>query len=679
MIGKKINFEENFNKAQKEALINIDGPCLIVAGAGSGKTKVLTARAAQIIKSKKAWPSQILCVTFTNKAAREMQNRISKLLEKNSQSLPWLGTFHSLSAKFLRRHAETIGLNSRFTILDKEDQTRLIKNISKAENIDFKKISPQIIISVIDRWKNKGLLPDKVKINKNVPFENIVLKVYKIYQTQMKKLNCCDFGDLILHCVTMFENYPDILKTYSSNFKYLLVDEYQDTNLIQSKWLSLLSQTHQNICCVGDDDQSIYSWRGAEIKNFLTFEKHYKKSKIIKLEQNYRSTQNILTAASALISNNKDRLGKKLWTEGEDGEPIQLSCFRDGKDEATSIGDIIEKKLKKKYRLNDISILVRAIFQTREFEERFLKIGLGYRILGGTKFYQRAEIKDCVAYLRILNQKKDDLAFERIINTPKRSLGDATINILHDWSKKNNLCLEDSALNLIELDKLKPKTKTSLKNILELFKKWRLDLKNKKHYEAMEIVLDESGYSKMLKEKKDFESENRLENIKELIRGMQEFENLSDFLEHVALATSIDQDWNGEKVNLMTMHAAKGLEFNVVFLPGWEEGLFPHQKSLEEKGDFALEEERRLAYVGITRAKKEAYISFSMGRIFHGEWMDSIPSRFIDELPKENIIQFENNNSNKEIFEFNQDIDYEVPVQSPGWKRLKKIKLIEKK
>ena len=679
MIGKKINFEENFNKAQKEALINIDGPCLIVAGAGSGKTKVLTARAAQIIKSKKAWPSQILCVTFTNKAAREMQNRISKLLEKNSQSLPWLGTFHSLSAKFLRRHAETIGLNSRFTILDKEDQTRLIKNISKAENIDFKKISPQIIISVIDRWKNKGLLPDKVKINKNVPFENIVLKVYKIYQTQMKKLNCCDFGDLILHCVTMFENYPDILKIYSSNFKYLLVDEYQDTNLIQSKWLSLLSQTHQNICCVGDDDQSIYSWRGAEIKNFLTFEKHYKKSKIIKLEQNYRSTQNILTAASALISNNKDRLGKKLWTEGEDGEPIQLSCFRDGKDEATSIGDIIEKKLKKKYRLNDISILVRAIFQTREFEERFLKIGLGYRILGGTKFYQRAEIKDCVAYLRILNQKKDDLAFERIINTPKRSLGDATINILHDWSKKNNLCLEDSALNLIELDKLKPKTKTSLKNILELFKKWRLDLKNKKHYEAMEIVLDESGYSKMLKEKKDFESENRLENIKELIRGMQEFENLSDFLEHVALATSIDQDWNGEKVNLMTMHAAKGLEFNVVFLPGWEEGLFPHQKSLEEKGDFALEEERRLAYVGITRAKKEAYISFSMGRIFHGEWMDSIPSRFIDELPKENIIQFENNNSNKEIFEFNQDIDYEVPVQSPGWKRLKKIKLIEKK
>jgi len=679
MIGKKINLEENFNRAQKEALINIDGPCLIVAGAGSGKTKVLTARAAQIIKSKKAWPTQILCVTFTNKAAREMQNRISKLLEKSSQSLPWLGTFHSLSAKFLRRHAETVGLNSRFTILDKEDQTRLIKNISKAENIDFKKISPQLIISVIDRWKNKGLQPEKVKINKNVPFENIVLKVYKIYQTQMKKLNCCDFGDLILHCVTMFENYPDIVKTYSSNFKYLLVDEYQDTNLIQSKWLSLLSQTHQNICCVGDDDQSIYSWRGAEIKNFLTFDKHYKKSKVIKLEQNYRSTQNILSAASALISNNKDRLGKKLWTKGEDGKPVQLSCFRDGKDEAESIGDVIEKKLKKKYDLNNISILVRAIFQTREFEERFLKIGLGYRILGGTKFYERAEIKDCVAYLRILNQKKDDLAFERIINTPKRSLGDTTINILHDWSKKNNLCLEDSALNLIELDKLKPKTKISLKNILELFKKWRLDLKNKKHYEAMEIILDESGYSKMLKEKKDFESENRLENIKELIRGMQEFENLNDFLEHVALATSIDQDWNGEKVNLMTMHAAKGLEFDVVFLPGWEEGLFPHQKSLEEKGDFALEEERRLAYVGITRAKKEAYISFSMGRIFHGEWMNSIASRFIDELPKENISQFENNDSNKEIFDFNQDIDYETSVESPGWKRLKKRKLIEKK
>ena len=606
----KQNYLAHLNKNQKEAIIDLEGPCLIVAGAGSGKTKVLTSRVVHIIKEKKAWPNQILCVTFTNKAAREMQNRVVSLLNQKTKSLPWLGTFHSVSAKILRKHAEAVGLNSRFTIIDQEDQLRLIKNICKAENIDIKKISPQFVLSLINQWKNKGLLPKDVVTKKGLPLEKAILNVYKFYQERLKILNSCDFGDLILLCVTMFENNPDILELYLSNFKYILVDEYQDSNYIQSKWLNLLAKKNNNICCVGDDDQSIYSWRGAEIKNFLDFSKIYKNTKIIKLEQNYRSTQNILSAASGLISNNNDRMGKKLWTDSKDGELVKLTCYKNGKEEATGISDIIETKLKKKYSLNNISILVRAIFQTREFEERFLKIGMGYRVIGGTKFYARAEIKDSVAFLRIVNQKNDDLAFERIINVPKRSVGDSTLKQLHEWGRKNKKTLEDSVIELLQLDKIKPKTKLGLVKILNLFNKWRSDLKKKRHYELMEIILDESGYSKMLKDKKDLESEGRLENLKELIRGMRDFDNLQSFLEHVALATSIDQDWDGQKVNLMTMHASKGLEFDAVFLPGWEEGLFPHQKSLEEKGDLALEEERRLAYVGITRAKKESFISF---------------------------------------------------------------------
>ena len=445
------------------------------------------------------------------------------------------------------------------------------------------------------------------------------------------------FGDLILLCVTMFEKNSDILDLYLNNFKYILVDEYQDSNFIQSKWLHLLAQKKNNICCVGDDDQSIYSWRGAEIRNFLDFNKTYKNAKIIKLEQNYRSTQNILSAASGLIAKNSDRLGKKLWTDSKDGDPVNLTCYKNGRDEAIGVSDIIEKKLKKKYSLNNISILVRAIFQTREFEERFLKIGMGYRVVGGTKFYERAEIKDSVAFLRIVNQKNDDLAFERIINVPKRAIGESTLKQLHDFGRINKKSLEDSAYDLLQSNTIKPKAKSGLLHILNFFSKWRLNLKEKTHYELMEIILDESGYSKMLKDKKDLESEGRIENLKELIRGMHDFDNLQGFLEHVALATSIDQNWDGEKVNLMTMHAAKGLEFDAVFLPGWEEGLFPHQKSLEEKGDSALEEERRLAYVGLTRAKKESFISFVMNRMYRGDWIDSLASRFINELPEKNI------------------------------------------
>ena len=671
----KRNYLANLNKNQKEAIIDLDGPCLIVAGAGSGKTKVLTSRVVHIIEEKKAWPNQILCVTFTNKAAREMQNRVVGMLNQKTKSLPWLGTFHSVSAKILRKHAEAVGLNSRFTIIDQEDQLRLIKNICKAENIDIKKISPKFVLSLINQWKNKGLLPKNVITKKGLPLEKAILNVYKFYQERLKILNSCDFGDLILLCVTMFENNPDILELYLNNFKYILVDEYQDSNYIQSKWLNLMAQKNNNICCVGDDDQSIYSWRGAEIKNFLDFGKIYKNTKIIKLEQNYRSTQNILSAASGLIANNNDRMGKKLWTDSKDGELVKLTCYKNGREEATGISDIIETKLKKKYSLNNISILVRAIFQTREFEERFLKIGMGYRVIGGTKFYERAEIKDSVAFLRIINQKNDDLAFERIINVPKRSIGDSTLKQLHEWGRKNKKSLEDSAVELLQLEKIKPKTKLGLVKILNLFNKWRSDLKKNKHYELMEIILDESGYSKMLKDKKDLESEGRLENLKELIRGMRDFDNLQSFLEHVALATSIDQDWDGQKVNLMTMHAAKGLEFDAVFLPGWEEGLFPHQKALEEKGDLALEEERRLAYVGITRAKKESFISFVMNRMYRGDWVDSLSSRFINELPEKNIKKEDLPTSNNEDFFFNQDIKYNEGTRSPGWARLQKKKL----
>ena len=673
-----LNYLKNLNENQRKSVINLDGPCLIVAGAGSGKTRVLTTRVAHIIKERKAWPNQILCVTFTNKAAREMQIRVSKLLYKQATAIPWLGTFHSVSAKILRKHAAAVNLNSNFTIIDRDDQLRLIKNICKAENIDIKKLSPQFIIAIIDKWKNKGLFPNNVVTKKGEIWEKGILNVYKIYQEKILALNACDFGDLILHCVSIFENKQDILKIYSNNFKYILVDEYQDTNFIQSKWLNLLANKHKNICCVGDDDQSIYSWRGAEIKNFLNFDKIFKNTKKIKLEQNYRSTQNILSAASGLIANNQDRLGKKLWTDGEDGELIKLSCYKSGKDEAINISDIIEKKLKKNFSYNNIAILVRAIFQTREFEERFLKIGVGYRIVGGTKFYERSEIKDSVAYLRIIIQKKDDLAFERIVNTPKRSVGNTTVKQINEYAKKYKLCLEDASLKMIEMNEIKPKTKIGLVAILNLISKWRKELFSKKHVELMQIILDESGYSEMLKNKKDIESEGRLENIKELLRGMREFENLESFLEHVALATSIDEDWEGKKINLMTMHAAKGLEFDIVFLPGWEEGLFPHQKSLEEKGDLALEEERRLAYVAITRAKKRAYISFSMNRFYQGDWIESLASRFIDELPKENIKKNNMTEENIYDFEFNQDISYEKEIRSPGWLRLQK-KLNEKK
>ena len=671
------DYLENLNNAQKEAVLYLDGPLLIVAGAGSGKTKVLTSRIAHIIREKKAFPNQILSVTFTNKAAKEMQTRVSKMLGSAATGLSWLGTFHSICAKILRKHATAVNLNSNFTIIDTDDQTRLIKNICKSENIDIKQLAPRFILAIIDRWKNKGYYPSEVIVNNKDVYEKTILPLYKIYQQKLIDLNSCDFGDLILHTVKILENYPDIRQIYTTNFKYILVDEYQDTNFIQSKWLNLLSEKTKNLCCVGDDDQSIYSWRGAEIKNFLEFDQVYENTKVIRLEQNYRSSQNILSVASNLISNNQNRVGKTLTTTMEEGDLVKLNCFKNGKDEAIGISDEIEKKLKKKYSFNEMAILVRAIFQTREFEERFLKIGMPYRILGGTKFYERAEIKDCVAYLRLIHQEKDDLAFERIVNNPKRSIGDTTLKSVHEFGKDNNLSLESAANKMIEQNLIKPKTKIGLSFFLNALNKWRNDLNIKKisHIKLLQIVLDESGYSAMLKNKKDLDNENRLENIKELLSAMKEFDNLESFLEHVSLATSIDQEWDGEKINMMTMHAAKGLEFDVVFLPGWEEGLFPHQKSIEEKGQNGLEEERRLAYVGITRAKKKAIISFSMNRFYQGDWIDSMASRFIEELPEKHLEKnsfFDEEVDDDQDFDFNQDFEIEEGTRSPGWIRYQK-------
>jgi DNA helicase-2/ATP-dependent DNA helicase PcrA len=668
------NYLNTLNIQQKEAILHSEGPLLILAGAGSGKTKVLTTRVAQLIKDKKCFGNQILCVTFTNKAANEMRERILKLTNNKSNSIPWLGTFHSISNKILRKHAEAVGLKPSFTILDTLDQLKLIKNILTAENIDIKKNPPKLIAYLIDHWKNKALLPANVKINSSDYSKINALKIYKIYQERLRLMNCVDFGDLILHCVTIFKNFKEIQETFKKNFKYILVDEYQDTNYVQNLWLSLITNDSKNICVVGDDDQSIYSWRGAEVKNILDFEKNFTNTKIVKLEQNYRSTKNIINTASSLISNNDDRLGKKIWSDLHNGDKVRVNSFSDGRDEATGISDIIEKELIKHFSLNDISILVRAAFQTREFEERFIKIGLPYRVIGGMKFYERAEIKDALCYLRLIQQKNDDIAFERIINNPKRSIGDSTLKKLHDLSRVKNKNLFDTADEILNEDELKPKTKESLKQFIRLVKTWTKLSEQLDHVQLLERVLDESGYTQMLINEKSPEAEARLENLKELRASMKNYSNLVEFLENISLQTSIDEEWEGEKINLMTIHAAKGLEFNCVFLPGWEEGLFPHQKSIEEKGDQAVQEERRLAYVALTRAKQRLFISFANNRKYYGnnnsnDWMPSMPSRFIDELDKQYLEINEAAKDNDQDFEFSQDFNYVEEKKSPGWKR----------
>jgi len=670
------SYLNSLNNQQKLAVSNTEGPLQVLAGAGSGKTKVLTSRIAYLIQQKKCFGQQILCVTFTNKAASEMRERVLKLVNSKSVAFPWLGTFHSICNKMLRKNAEAVGLKPNFTIIDTLDQIKLIKNILNAENIDIKKNPPKQIAFYIDQWKNKALLPEQVKL-KNQEFNLVnALKVYKIYQKRLLVMNCVDFGDLILHVVTILKKFEDIKKIYQRNFKYILVDEFQDTNYVQNLWLQLLTSEKKNICVVGDDDQSIYSWRGAEVKNILEFKNNYQNTQTIKLEQNYRSTENILNSATSLISNNEDRLEKNIWSELGDGEKVKIKSYFDGISEATGISDIIEQNLSKKFKLNEISILVRAAFQTREFEERFIKIGLPYRIIGGLKFYERSEIKDALGYLRLINQSSDDISFERIINNPKRSIGDSSIKKIHDFAREKDLSLFDASQEILKENILKPKTMQNLKSFLVNMISWKQKSKDIDHISLLEIVLDESGYSSMLKNERTPEADARLENLKELKSSMKNYSSLNEFLENISLQTAIDEEWDGEKINIMTIHSAKGLEFDAVFLPGWEEGLFPHQKSIDEKGADGIEEERRLAYVAITRAKKELFISFANQRKFYGRQNDnydfysSLQSRFIDEID-DKYTEISIGDTVEDEFIFDQDFNIEGKKNSPGWNRLK--------
>ncbi len=630
----------SLNSPQREAVEALDGPVLVLAGAGTGKTRVLTTRLSHLLHTGKAYPGQILSVTFTNKAAQEMKQRVSNLLGGQPVEGWWLGTFHSLAARMLRSHADLVGLSSNFTILDPDDQVRLLKQIMEIENIDVKKWAPKAMIHYIDRWKDRGLTPDQITLDDAGDVADGKLPIlYKLYQARLRAVNACDFGDLLLHMITIFRNpdHANVLADYHRRFKYLLVDEYQDTNVAQYLWLRLLAQGSNNICCVGDDDQSIYGWRGAEVGNILKFEKDFPGAKIVRLEQNYRSTNNILNAAAGVISNNDGRLGKTLWSEAGEGEKVVVHGLYDGQAEARWIGEEIEQLQRKKWNLNQIAVLIRAGFQTREFEERFIQLGLPYRVIGGPRFYERMEIRDALAYLRVTSQSADDLALERIINTPKRGLGDATVQTLYAHGRSKGISLHDAILDLTQTDELRPKVKATLMKLMDDFARWR-SLTSTTHHAALTAqILDESGYMAMWQADKTPEAPGRLENLKELVSGMQEYDSLQEFLEHVALVLENQQGAGGDFATIMTLHGAKGLEFDAVFLPGWEDGLFPSQRSMDEHGLKGLEEERRLAYVGITRARKRVYISFAANRRMYGNWVNSIPSRFVDELPPAHV------------------------------------------
>lgn len=634
------SYLDGLNPAQRLAVETLDGPLLVLAGAGTGKTRVLTTRLGHLLRTGRAGPAQVLAVTFTNKAATEMKHRVSAMLDGRPVEGWWLGTFHSLCARMLRRHAERLGLKSNFTILDDDDQLRLIKQLAEAENIDVKKCPPKLILSVISRWKDRALTPAQISAAEAGDLADGKLqKIYAQYQERLLILNACDFGDLLLHCVSLLRDpkNADVLQLYQDQFKYILVDEYQDTNVAQYMWLRLLAQKHKNICCVGDDDQSIYGWRGAEVGNILKFEQDFPGAVIVRLEQNYRSTKHILSAANGVIAHNRGRLGKELWSADEDGEPVRLRGVWDGAQEAQTIASDIESLQRQGMRLRDMAILVRAGFQTREFEERFIRESIPYRVIGGLRFYERQEIRDAIAYMRVTVQPDDDLAFQRIINLPKRGLGDATLQILHRFARAQNISLFGALRRLIETDEFKPKVKQTLTALARDFDRWRGQLRELTQGELAGIVLDESGYTGMWQADKSPEAAGRLENLKEFIAALEEFESMEAFLEHVALVMENQEQQGADMVSIMTLHSAKGLEFNVVFLPGWEEGVFPSQRSMDENGVAGLEEERRLAYVGITRARKRATISFAANRVIYGSWTSCLPSRFIDELPKDHV------------------------------------------
>ena len=666
---------KKLNEVQKEAVLHDNGPLLVLAGAGTGKTGVLTTRLARILMENMALPGEILSVTFTNKAANEMKSRVGNLIGDMVTGLKWLGTFHSIGAQILRQYPEKVGLKNGFIILDTDDQLRLLKQIIKEENIDDKKWSAKGLLSLIDKWKNKGLGPNQISSDDGDYFANGKGKVlYKKYQEQLKFFNAADFGDLILECIRLFNENPDILESFQNHFKYMLVDEYQDTNTSQYTLLKLLSGKWKNICCVGDDDQSIYSWRGAEVTNILKFEKDFLHSKIIRLEQNYRSAGNILAAASKLIETNESRFGKTLWTSSNGGEKVSVTSTWDGEEEARIITDEIEQQSLNKKNLDEVAILVRASFQMREFEDRFVSVGLPYKVIGGPRFYERKEIRDANAYFRLAIQPNDSLALERILNVPKRGIGETTLKKIKDYAKNNNISTIDSIRDLIKTSEIKPKTKIALGHFIELTERWNDLIAERNHYEMAEIILEDSGYLEMLRNDDTITAAGRLDNIKELFRSIEPFESLNAYLEHISLVMEIDKNPEGNKVSLMTLHAAKGLEFDYVFLPGWEEGVFPNQRSLDEGGVKSLEEERRLAYVGITRAKIKSSIFYAANRKMHNQWLSSIPSRFVNELPEDNIeINLSHFSGNKGNFTDikEDDIFDQSDYSTPGWERAK--------
>jgi DNA helicase-2/ATP-dependent DNA helicase PcrA len=629
---------KGLNPPQREAVLTTEGPVLMLAGAGTGKTAALTARLAHLLYTRKAWPSEILAVTFTNRAAREMRERVGRLVGEAVEGMPWLGTFHAIGAKMLRRHAELVGLQSNFTILDTDDQLRLLKQLVIAADIDEKRFPARSLAGLIDEWKNKGLVPRDIDAGESERYANgRGGELYEQYQNRLKAVNACDFGDLLLHMLVILKTHRDVLELYQQRFRYIMVDEYQDTNSVQYLWLRLLAQERRNIACVGDDDQSIYSWRGAQVENILRFEKDFPGAAVIRLEQNYRSTPHILGAAGGVIAHNSGRLGKQLWTELDAGEKVRVLGIWDGPEEARRVGEEIEAVRRGGTSLDDIAILVRASHQTREFEDRFIAIGMPYKIVGGFRFYERAEIRDALAYLRVVNQPADDLAFERIVNVPKRGLGDKAIAKIHQLARSTGQSLTTASARILDTDELTPQARRALGNLVGDIARWRDRARELPHAELARQLLDESGYTAMLQAEKTPEAAGRLENLTELVRAMEEYESLQAFLEHVSLVMDNEGGRNDPQVTIMTIHAAKGLEFDTVFLAGWEEGLFPSQRAIDEGGTKSLEEERRLAYVAITRARRRAFILHAANRRIYGQWTSSIPSRFVNELPAEHI------------------------------------------